>query len=82
MELALGAALILLFFAMRAQLHPFTRCGKCGGRPPSDGKGNYRRCSRCGGSPERLRFGAWVQLKMGIPVPRAKSTGKRHKMSL
>lgn len=82
LELAgLGIA-ILLFFAVRAQLNPFALCEACKGRSPSDSSGKYtRNCRRCGGSPRRLRFGAWVQIKMGIPVPRSKPSKKRHRMS-
>lgn len=77
----LVAILSVLWFALAAQIDPFAKCGKCEGRPPGSGK-NYHRCRRCGGVPERLRFGAWVQLKLGIPVPRAKKASKRHRMSL
>lgn len=80
--LGLGAA-IVLFYAVRAQLNPFALCQTCKGRPPSDASGKFtRNCPTCGGSPRRLRFGAWVQIKIGIPVPRSKPSKKRHRMSL
>lgn len=75
----------LAYYAIRAQLHPHTRCdGECGGRGMvSDDSGkHWRDCRTCGGSPKRLRFGAWIQIKMGIPVPRSKPSKKRHRMSL
>jgi tRNA(Ile2) C34 agmatinyltransferase TiaS len=59
-----------------------TRCGACEGKPPGDGEGNYHRCWRCGGASERLRLGAWVTLKVGIPVPRARKPAKRNRMGL
>jgi len=78
--LALGT---LLYFAARAQWNPFALCGACKGRAPSDKSGKYsRNCRTCGGSPRRLRLGAWAQVKMGIPVPRARPSKKRHRMSL
>lgn len=85
MELVGLGIVVLLFYAVRAQLTPWARCqGECGGKgtvPDKSGK-HWRDCRTCGGSPKRLRFGAWVQLKMGIPVPRTKKSTKRHRMSL
>lgn len=72
--------LTVLFFAVRAQLNPFTRCTRCGGRPPGDTAGtNYHRCPRCQGASERLRFGAWAQRRIGIPVPRAKPPADKNR---
>lgn len=76
---AVGA---LLYCAVRAQLNPFTRCNTCGGTPPGDGEGNYHRCRTCGGAAERLRFGAWVQRQLGIPVPRAKPGARSNRWGL
>ena len=80
--LALVGLTALLYFALRAQLNPFTRCNSCDGKAPGDGNGNYHRCRRCGGASERLRFGAWLQLKLGMPVPRAKPGAKTNRWGL
>ncbi len=80
--LALVALAALAYFAVAAQLNPFTRCEACEGRAPGDGSGNYHRCGKCGGASEVLRFGAWLQIKMGISVPRAKGVEKKHRKSL
>ena len=79
--MAIGAA-ALVYFALDAQLNPITLCEDCNGKPPGDGKGNFHYCGTCGGSPQRLRAGAWIQLKMGIPVPRSRRSTKRRRMSL
>jgi tRNA(Ile2) C34 agmatinyltransferase TiaS len=72
----------LLWQFVKIQLNPFTRCRACGGSPPGDGRGNYHRCWSCGGASERLKVAAWVMLKVGIPVPRAKKSAKRNRMGL
>jgi hypothetical protein len=72
----------LLWRFVKIQANPMTRCGACEGRPPGDREGNYHRCWRCGGASERLRLGAWVMLKVGIPVPRARKPAKRNRMGL
>jgi hypothetical protein len=84
MEVITGIAVVAValgYFAIKAQLDPIALCEDCNGRPPGDGKGHFHDCPTCGGSPRRLRFGAWVQIKMGIPVPRTKKSTKRHRMS-
>jgi hypothetical protein len=73
---------LLLWRFVKIQANPMTRCGACEGRPPGDREGNYHRCWRCGGASERLRLGAWVMLKVGIPVPRARKPAKRNRMGL
>jgi hypothetical protein len=77
----LAALAALLYFAARARLNPRTRCTTCDGKAPDDGHGNYH-CRTCGGHPERLRFGAWVQRAMGIPVRRAKPGAKSNRWGL
>lgn len=81
-ELTVVVLLAVVWFAVRAQLNPFTRCNVCEGKAPGDGEGNYRRCRRCGGAAERLRFGAWVQRRVGIPVPRARESEKKNRWGL
>lgn len=74
---------VMVFCAARAQLNPFALCEACKGRSPGDKSGKYsRNCRTCGGSPRRLRLGAWIQIKLGIPVPRSRPSKKRHRMSL
>jgi hypothetical protein len=72
----------VLYFAFDAQINPIRLCEDCNGKPPGDGRGNFHDCPTCGGKPRRLRFGAWLQLKLGIPVPRSRPSSKRHRMSL
>lgn len=80
--LALVALAALAYFAIVAQINPWTTCETCHGKPPGDGNGNTHDCHTCGGKPRRLRFGAWIQLKLGIPVPRSRPSKKSHRMSL
>lgn len=71
------------YWFVNVQLNPFTRCGWCGGKAPSDESGRfYHRCWRCGGASEILRPGARLLLAFGIPVPRAKPGAKSNKRGL
>lgn len=67
---------------LKVQANPFIRCKSCGGRPPGDDSGAYHRCWRCGGASERLKTAAWIMLKLGVPVPRARKSAKRNRMGL
>lgn len=82
---ALITLLVLGWLAWRfikIQRNPFTRCSKCGGKPPGDDEGGYHRCRRCGGAPERLKLSAWAMRQVGIPVPRARKSAKRNRWGL
>lgn len=84
-SLFLVLAVVLLFFALRAQFDPFTNCsGKAhSGKIQGSRKKKYsHRCGRCGGSAEVLRWGAWLQMKLGMPVPRAHSASKKHPLRM
>lgn len=74
--LLLLTALGLGWWFIRLQLNPIGVCGKCNGKPPGDGRGNTHPCSRCGGNSRPLKAGAWVLMRMGVPVPRARSSRK------
>lgn len=75
--LVLLIALGLLWWFVRLQLDPLTLCGRCEGKPPGDGRGNFHHCRRCGGNARVLKTAAWTLMKMGVPFPRARS-GKQH----
>lgn len=69
-----------LYYFLQVQWRPLNRCQKC---PKPDEDGNTHRCRRCGGRSERLRTSAWVMMKCGIPVPRARHyDGKQHPMAV
>jgi hypothetical protein len=73
----------LLWWGAIVQLNPFTRCGWCDGKAPSDESGRfYHRCWRCGGASEILRPSARFMRAFGIPVPRARPGAKRNKRGL
>jgi hypothetical protein len=75
--LLVGSAYLLWRF-IKIQRDPLAVCGKCEGKPPGDGEGHRHRCRRCGGAAETLRWQAWLMLKCGIPVPRARRIKKTH----
>jgi hypothetical protein len=72
--LLVGLAALLWWF-VRVQWRPLHRCTKC---PKPDEDGFYSRCRHCGGKPERLRPAAWVLLRIGVPVPRARHYDRQH----
>lgn len=57
------------FNCAKAQIRPLTRCEDC---PKPDADGNRKRCRRCGDKSEVLNRWAYLQMKAGIPVPRAR----------
>jgi hypothetical protein len=69
----------VLFTCIKAQIRPLNRCQDC---PKPDADGNRRRCRKCGDKSEVLNRWAWVQMKAGIPVPRARRISKRHPRSV
>ena len=83
-----GAAwtfLVLAFLAwvgykfLRAQISPLNRCQHC---PKPDADGNRKRCRKCGDKSEVLNRWAYAQMLLGIPVPRARRSSKRHPRSV
>lgn len=70
---------VLAFYFVKVQLNPLIRCTEC---PKPKADGSYHRCRKCGGSPERLKTAAWVMMRLGIPVPRARHLDKKHPMAV
>lgn len=73
--LVLAALAWVVWRMLKAQIRPLTRCENC---PKPDADGNRKRCRRCGDKSEVLNRWAYVQMKMGIPVPRARRLDKVH----
>lgn len=73
--LILAGLIWVVWKCLKAQWRPITRCEDC---PKPDAEGNRDRCKVCGDKPEVLNRWAYAQMKVGIPVPKAHRSDKRH----
>lgn len=73
--LALALLGYVVWRMLQAQIRPLTRCEHC---PKPDADGNRKRCRKCGDKSEVLNRWAYAQMLIGIPVPRARRSDRRH----